>query len=164
MNQRHPNKPCAGLEHIPTILPVEGEVETSFEKLGFLPAARGRPSKGMTIYAPPGAPVCATADGTVKALRCCRPFGWYILIDHHNGLITKYTHIGKITVRLNSRVTKGQVIGTLNNEANTKHHHSPLFASELPREIVNECLHYEIWLHKTPVSPDFCLVAGSELH
>jgi len=61
----------------------------------------------------PGAPVYATASGTVTfagGTTCCS-YGLYVVINHGNGLETLYAHLGSIIVSQGQYVEQGQVIG-----------------------------------------------------
>jgi murein DD-endopeptidase MepM/ murein hydrolase activator NlpD len=60
-------------------------------------------------------PVYATAAGKVVAAGYQRAMGYYVAIDHGNGLQTRYLHLNKILVRPGSLVEKGQRIALLGN-------------------------------------------------
>ena len=71
--------------------------------------------------------VVAHSDGTVVGLVSNinyntsksgrRIYGNYVKIKHDNGMYTLYAHLryGSVTVKLNQRVTKGQVLGYMGN-------------------------------------------------
>ena len=71
--------------------------------------------------------VVAHSDGTVVGVvsNCNRNtsrtgeriYGNYVKIKHDNGMYTLYAHLryGSVTVKLNQRVTKGQVLGYMGN-------------------------------------------------
>lgn len=71
--------------------------------------------------------VVAHSDGTVVGLVSNinyntsksgrRIYGNYVKIKHDNGMYTLYAHLryGSVTVKLNQRVTKGQVLGFMGN-------------------------------------------------
>lgn len=56
--------------------------------------------------------VKAAFDGTiVVSEKGVDARGWYIDIDHGNGWVTEYQHLGKLNVKVGDKVKKGQVIG-----------------------------------------------------
>jgi len=61
-----------------------------------------------------GLPVYAFADGIVleTCTGHCSGFGNNVLIEHANGLKSRYNHLSKLTVRKTERVTRGDRIGT----------------------------------------------------
>jgi murein DD-endopeptidase MepM/ murein hydrolase activator NlpD len=67
--------------------------------------------QGLDISADAGAPVYATADGTVLLAQREGAYGNLITIDHGYGLETRYGHLSKYEVKSGSQVKRGQVIG-----------------------------------------------------
>ena len=68
-----------------------------------------------------GAPVVAAASGTViAAVSGYSGYGHTVLIDHGNGIQTRYAHMapGSITVRVGQRVYQGQQIGKIGSTGN----------------------------------------------
>lgn len=60
-----------------------------------------------------GVPVGAVAAGTVTFAGgnpCCS-YGYYVIVDHGNGITTLYAHFSKIAVKEGQKVTQGQTIG-----------------------------------------------------
>ncbi|MCL6648688.1 MAG: peptidoglycan DD-metalloendopeptidase family protein, partial [Chloroflexi bacterium] len=67
---------------------------------------------GIDIERPLGSTVRAAFDGTViAAVKGNDGRGWYIDIDHGNGWLTEYQHLGKLSVSAGEKVTRGQPIG-----------------------------------------------------
>lgn len=66
--------------------------------------------KGLDIAAPIGTPILAAADGRVTYADWAGTYGMLVVIDHGNGLITRYAHASKIRVRAGERVSRGQHI------------------------------------------------------
>jgi murein DD-endopeptidase MepM/ murein hydrolase activator NlpD len=61
----------------------------------------------------PGSPVVAAAAGKVIFAggdRCCS-YGYYVIVDHENGLKTLYAHLSRISVSVGERVAQGQTLG-----------------------------------------------------
>ena len=69
-----------------------------------------------------GVPVVAAASGTVERVdRGYRGYGHMVLINHGNGVKTRYAHMqsGSITVYPGQRVSKGQQIGRIGSTGNS---------------------------------------------
>lgn len=70
---------------------------------------------GTDISAPLGTPILAAADGTVTITNAIDPwggsYGFYVKIDHGNGLETLYAHCSAICVVSGQTVRQGEVIG-----------------------------------------------------
>jgi len=69
---------------------------------------------GIDIALPKGTEVIATGNGHVSYFSSSSleaGFGNYVEIDHGNGLLTRYSHLEKISVKWGQKVTQGQVIG-----------------------------------------------------
>ena len=87
-----------------------------------------------------GAPVLAAAAGRVTvAQNGYRGYGHTVVIDHGNGLETRYAHMkpGSITVRVGQTVSQGQQIGQIGSTGNVTGPH----------------LHFEVMKNGTKVNP-----------
>ncbi len=69
--------------------------------------------KGMDFAAPLGAPVYATADGTVEMMEWRGNYGRLVVLRHGKGLESRYAHLSgyEMGLRVGGRVAQGQVIG-----------------------------------------------------
>jgi murein DD-endopeptidase MepM/ murein hydrolase activator NlpD len=93
---------------------------------------------GMDLLAASGTPVLAGADGTVvKAVRNGKREGSSVTIDHGNGYVTVYNHLGKIRVRKGQRVKQGEEIAEVGLTGMS-------FAPHL---------HYEVWYKGEVMDP-----------
>ena len=93
---------------------------------------------GMDILAGTGTEVLAAADGVVeKATRNGKKEGNSIVINHKNGYVTKYIHLGDILVRQGQKVSQGAVIGRIGMSGIS-------FAPHL---------HYEVWFNDEVMDP-----------
>ncbi len=73
----------------------------------------GERNDGINIAAESGAPVHASAGGTVSYCgNELKGFGNLVLIRHDNGYITAYAHVANILVTRQDRVFAGQIIAT----------------------------------------------------
>ena len=70
---------------------------------------------GTDIAAPEGSPILAATSGTVTIANALDSwgggYGYYVRIDHGNGLETLYAHCSAICVTAGQQVEAGQVIG-----------------------------------------------------
>jgi murein DD-endopeptidase MepM/ murein hydrolase activator NlpD len=122
---------------VPSIWPVRGSVSAGFgERIDPL-NGEGAFHSGMDIAAPTGTDVIATADGMVLSAGPESGYGNAILLDHGNGMTTKYGHLSKIYVLVGQDVKRGQVIGAVGSTGRTTGPH----------------LHYEVQVLDTPVNP-----------
>ena len=71
----------------------------------------------IDIGASVGTPVYAAADGTVITARdgYNGGRGIYIMVDHGNGLVTRYQHLSAMYVSVGQKVSKGQNIAAVGN-------------------------------------------------
>lgn len=62
-----------------------------------------------------GGPIVAAQSGTVVKAQYNSGWGWYVKIDHGNGLATLYAHMvpGSLRVSVGQKVSQGQQIGTM---------------------------------------------------
>lgn len=87
-----------------------------------------------------GIPIVASASGTVVIANSgWRGYGHTVLIDHGNGIQTRYAHMypGSITVRVGQKVYQGQQIGRIGSTGNSTGPH----------------LHFEILVNGRKVNP-----------
>jgi murein DD-endopeptidase MepM/ murein hydrolase activator NlpD len=98
--------PAAGTGKGPFVWPVQGKVIGAFGS-----SKDGMKNDGINIAAPNGAPVVASADGTVAyAGNELRGFGNMVLIRHDGGYVTAYAHNASLLVKKGDKVKRGQTI------------------------------------------------------
>lgn len=68
---------------------------------------------GIDMAGPRGTPIHAALDGVVVFSGWARGYGYSILIDHGNGLATRYAHDAKNFVTKGERVERGQTIALM---------------------------------------------------
>lgn len=67
-----------------------------------------------------GTPLYAVNDGEVIAsVHSSGGYGFYVLLDHGDGIFTLYAHLSKILVEKNQVVTKGELIGEVGSTGNS---------------------------------------------
>jgi len=92
---------------------------------------------GLDIVGPVGSPVKAPAAGIVKVAQREADYGNLIVIDHGNGLTTRFGHLSGYAVHVGDKVTKRQLIGWVGMTGRTTGPH----------------LHYEVRLYDRPMNP-----------
>ncbi len=65
---------------------------------------------GIDINGVTGQPMVAAKSGTVASAGWAGNYGYSILIDHGNGVATRYAHASKLMVKAGDNVSKGQTI------------------------------------------------------
>lgn len=93
---------------------------------------------GLDLAASTGTPTYAAADGTVSIANYSTTAGNWVVIDHGNGLVTKYMHHSKILVSAGDVVHKGQQIGEVGSTGNSTGPH----------------LHFQVELNGQAVNPE----------
>jgi murein DD-endopeptidase MepM/ murein hydrolase activator NlpD len=68
---------------------------------------------GIDIAASAGSVITAAADGTVKETGFSTEDGNYLILDHGDGLETKYAHCQEVTVSQGDQVSAGEEIATV---------------------------------------------------
>ena len=96
---------------------------------------------GVDIAADAGAQVSALYDGIVTAADYDADKGWYIVLDHGDGLESEYRHMRELLVSAGDTVTMGQAIGTVGSSGSATGPH----------------LHFELRLNGAPVDPSGAL-------
>lgn len=125
------------LASMPSIWPVTGFVSSNF---GTRNSPFGRSAqfhKGLDISNRMGTPIVAPAEGTVIMAGPDGAYGNSVEIDHGGGLVTKFAHMQRATVKNGQWVKRGEVIGHIGMTGRTTGPH----------------LHYEVRLNGAPVNP-----------
>jgi len=93
---------------------------------------------GIDIGTPAGTPIYAADDGIVEFTKLGRTgYGFQIMIDHGNGMRTRYAHNSKILVSAGDQIKKGDVIAYSGNTGRSTGPH----------------LHFEIFIGSRRVNP-----------
>jgi murein DD-endopeptidase MepM/ murein hydrolase activator NlpD len=92
---------------------------------------------GIDIGGDTGEPYSAAASGTVVSAGWGGGYGNMILIDHGNGVMTRYGHSSKLLVSVGQHVNQGQTIGLVGSTGNATGPH----------------LHFEIILNGDTTNP-----------
>lgn len=98
---------------IPCGLPVKGYLSTGFNPEGLSSISDGRVHYGLDISTRSQIlPIVATAAGTVIEAEYHSEYGYYVLIDHGNGFVTRYAHNTENLVKPGDVVKKGDTVAT----------------------------------------------------
>ena len=75
--------------------------------------------RGLDYYSATGGPISAGADGVVLERVYRNDYGNMLLIDHGNGVYTRYAHLASFAdgVEIGAHVSAGQKIGMMGNTA-----------------------------------------------
>lgn len=68
---------------------------------------------GVDYVAPMGTPIMAAGDGKVIESAMKGANGNYVVIQHSNGIVTKYLHLSKRDVKRGDKVKQGDIVGRL---------------------------------------------------
>jgi murein DD-endopeptidase MepM/ murein hydrolase activator NlpD len=122
----------------PSIMPTAGWLSSQFTKSRFHPILHeNRPHEGIDVTAPTGTPIVAPATGVVVLAANDKGYGLTVVIDHGNGIQTRFAHCSRLAVKTGQRVTRGQVIAAVGGTGLATAPH----------------LHYEIHVNGKPVDP-----------
>jgi murein DD-endopeptidase MepM/ murein hydrolase activator NlpD len=122
------------LDAIPSMWPTDGYISSGF---GYRSYPDSGFHTGLDIVNYYGAPVLATAAGTVVEAGWDGGFGIKIAIDHGNGYVTWYAHNSAALVSIGQFVHKGQQIADLGSTGFATGPH----------------VHYEVHVDGRPVDP-----------
>ncbi len=92
---------------------------------------------GIDIDGVTGQPYYAATAGKVVLAGYVGGYGYCIIVDHGNGVATRYAHSSKLLVGVGDRVSKGQNIGLVGSTGNSSGSH----------------LHFEVIVNGSTVNP-----------
>lgn len=132
--------------HVPLATPLSGPLEVTSSFGPRIDPFLGRPAlhAGVDLRENYGAPVRATAAGTVVFANAKGGYGNMVEIDHGNGLSTRYAHLSSFAVGQGQSVKAGDIIGRIGETGRATGPH----------------LHYETRINGEPVDPERFLKAG----
>lgn len=121
----------------PAIKPAPGVISCGFGKRLSPFSSKPEFHTGMDIANQKGTPVVTSARGTVIFARKKWLIGNLVVIDHGNGIVTKYGHLHKILVKKDDQVNRGDTIGLMGNTGKSTGPH----------------VHYEVLVDGEPQDP-----------
>ena len=101
--------------------------------------------RGLDIAVPEGTAVFAAHDGIIIETAYDDYYGNYIVISGAEGIVTKYAHLGSVSVQNGQEVTAGVLIGTAGNTGSSTGSH----------------LHMELLCNREYYNPLFYLETGT---
>ncbi|WP_312692505.1 M23 family metallopeptidase [Caproiciproducens sp.] len=99
----------------------------------------GEGHSGLDLGAPKGTPIHAARDGVVSSVvdSGSSGYGYHVVIDHGDGMVTLYGHCSKVYVRSGQVMKKGDVIAAVGSTGRSTGNH----------------LHFEIRVNGKAVNP-----------
>jgi murein DD-endopeptidase MepM/ murein hydrolase activator NlpD len=126
------------LASTPAIRPTQGSVTSNFGYRTSPFSGLREFHKGYDIAANHGAPILATASGTVSLSEYNGLFGNTIEINHGHGIVTRYSHASKLLKKPGTFVKRGEIIALVGDSGRSTGPH----------------VHYEVHLNGIPVNPE----------
>lgn len=97
----------------------------------------GKMHNGLDIAISTGTPVKAAADGRITFAGWNGGYGILVIIDHGNGIETRYAHNSRLNVKVGQKVTRGETVAYSGNTGVSTGPH----------------VHFEIRYRNNPVNP-----------
>jgi hypothetical protein len=117
-------------DHTPSVRPLaQGSITSHYGRRMDPFTGQAAMHRGVDFVARPGAPIRATAAGTVINTGWSGSFGLVVEIDHGSGLVTRYAHCKAVLVRPGERVERGAVVarvGSTGKSSGTHVHYEVL--------------------------------------
>jgi murein DD-endopeptidase MepM/ murein hydrolase activator NlpD len=127
----------AHIQDAPSLWPVEGPITGPFGARIDPFNGEGAFHRGVDISSPYGQPVVAPSDGVVRYADFMNGYGRMVVIDHGHGITTRYGHLSAFAVSEGQHISRGDRLGYVGMSGRSTGSH----------------LHYEVWVHNTPVNP-----------
>jgi murein DD-endopeptidase MepM/ murein hydrolase activator NlpD len=125
------------LAALPSRWPVRGPVNSGYGGRTSPWSAKSEFHSGLDIGAPIGTVVKAPAPGTVVFAGTHQEYGQTLIIDHGNDTKSLYGHLSKLSVAVDQKIQRGEVIAMTGNTGRSSGPH----------------LHYEIQVKGQSVNP-----------
>ena len=125
-------------KYVPSIAPTTGRYASPFgPRIHPVTGEVGKMHQGMDIANDRWTPIFAPADGVAESAQYSSSFGNYVVLDHGNGIKTRYGHMMMSVLYPGEFVKRYQLIGYMGNTGRSTGPH----------------LHYEVWVNNSPVNP-----------
>ncbi|MBZ5525045.1 MAG: M23 family metallopeptidase [Acidobacteriia bacterium] len=121
----------------PTLWPVQGRITSSFGERIDPFEGEGKFHAGIDISSDYGTRVIAPADGVVRLTDLVNGYGKTVVVEHGNGIETRYGHLSGFAVTAGQLVHRGDTLGYVGQTGRSTGPH----------------LHYEVRIGNTPVNP-----------
>lgn len=120
------------------VRPVKGEVTSKFGMRTHPITGQYKMHTGVDYAAPTGTPVQATRSGKVAEVGYDEGYGNYVVVDHGNGVKSRYAHLSEINVKEGQELQAGQKLGEVGSTGLSTGPH----------------LHFEIMINGQHVDPE----------
>lgn len=104
-------------KNVPSILPLIGVVTQPFS------SDETDPHNGVDFTASSGSVIMVTAGGTIVSTKYDKYLGKVVVVDHGNGLFTKYGHCSEILVKKGKTVERGEAIALVGSSGKSSGPH-----------------------------------------
>ena len=135
--------------HLPTRAPVPlvhaGRISSAFGMRMHPILGKHQHHAGIDIAAPRGAPIHAAREGVVRVAERRGNYGNLVVVDHGNGLETRYAHCDTLDVTPGQRVRAGDQLATVGDTGLATGPH----------------LHFEVRRHGHAIDPEPWAVTGT---
>lgn len=131
------NDDAAGAEISELQLPVHAPISSAFGMRRDPFTRRAQFHKGVDLAAPEGMKVVSALPGTVVSAGYEKGYGNNVVVDHGDGLRTRYGHLGSIAVTKGDSVASEEALGTVGSTGRSTGPH----------------LHFEVIRQGRPVDP-----------
>jgi murein DD-endopeptidase MepM/ murein hydrolase activator NlpD len=131
-------------QYTPNIWPVRGTITSHYGNRADPFSGDAELHLGLDISALFNAQVHAPADGVVLYAARKAAYGNLLIIDHGNGLTTRYGHLSRALAKVGQKVKRGELVGLVGMTGRTTAPH----------------LHYEVRRNDRPVNPRGFLPRG----
>jgi len=132
------------LRYTPNIWPVKGSITSHYGSRSDPFNGEAEMHMGLDISALYNTQIHSPADGVVIYTERKAAYGNLLIIDHGNGLTTRYGHLSRALLKVGQKVKRGDVVGLVGTTGRTTAPH----------------LHYEVRLNDRPVNPRSYLPKG----
>lgn len=96
---------------VPAGLPVGGRLTSQFGSRINPVSGLYQHHAGVDLAAATGSPVATTGNGVVRFAGPAGNYGLLVVIDHGQGVESRYAHLSRLTVSIGQSVTRGQAVG-----------------------------------------------------
>jgi len=131
-----------------TMLPVHAPISSSFGMRKDPFTGEAKFHKGVDLAAPAGTPVVAALPGKVISAGYESGYGNVVLVEHEDGLRTRYGHLASINVKAGEKVDSENPLGTVGSTGRSTGAH----------------LHFEVIRMGKPVNPMAVLNSSTILY
>jgi murein DD-endopeptidase MepM/ murein hydrolase activator NlpD len=121
-------------------MPVKGRITSGFGDRRHPIAGVHRHHDGMDIAAPEGTPIRSVRGGSVTFSGKRGGYGNVVIVDHGNGLNTRYAHCRDLNVKNGDKVFPGTILGTVGSTGQSTGPHLHLEAHRNGKAVNPETL------------------------